>query len=366
MKIGIDARLWNQTGVGRYIRNLVNGLDNLQTSHEFYIYLLEKDYKTLKFNSSKMHKRVADVRWHTVSEQIKFPKIIAKDDLDLMHFTYYSVPYFFNKPYVITLHDLIIYHFMTGEASTLPLPLYRVKHIAYKSLLTRVSKTAKKIIVPLDATKKDVVKLFPNTKDNIVVTKEGFDKDLNKNGTVPDEIKLLSNEKYFLYVGNAYPHKNVKKLINAFKKWNTKEVKLILVGKDDYFYSKLRENVINENIVFLNNVSDAELAMFYKSSLALVNPSLMEGFGLPVLEAMSLNSPVLVSDIPAFREVCGDAAIYFDPKNEDEIMKGLDKILSQSKSEKEKRLNIGKERASQFSWETMVKQTLEVYESIKY
>ncbi len=362
MKIGIDARLWNQTGVGRYIRNLVRGIDDLDTSHEYYIYLLDDEFNSLKFKSKNIHKRRANIRWHTLREQILFPKVIEKDQLDLMHFTYYSVPYFYKKPYVITLHDLIIYHFMTGEASTLPIVFYRVKHLAYKFLLSQMRKNAVRIIVPLEATKQDVVKIFPQVKDKIVVTKEGFDLSFTQDNEVSNHVKRLLDEKFFLYVGNAYPHKNVKRLIESFLKLGDHRYKLVLVGKNDYFYERLREIYINENIVFLHDISDSDLSALYKNSLGLINPSLMEGFGLPVLEAMSLGSPVAASDTPAFREVCGDVAIYFNPKDDEKIFNSLKKIKDMPLEEKKHRVQQGKARAKTFSWSKMVKQTLQVYE----
>ncbi len=370
MKIGIDCRLWNQTGVGRYIRNLVRELDERDTAHTFVLYLLDEEYKTLRFKNKKIEKRRANIAWHTVQEQILFPRIIAKDNLDLMHFTYYSVPILYRGPYVITLHDLIIYYFMTGEASTLPFPLYKAKHLAYKYLLSQMRKNAKKIIVPLEATGKDVIKLFPQVKDKIVVTKEGFDEGFTKGGTISENIQKITKKNYFLYVGNAYPHKNVTKLINAYLNLKTENKKikgehynLVLVGKNDFFYTRLKTQFRDEHIIFLHNISDIDLATLYRNAQALVTPSLMEGFGLPVLEAMSLGCQVAASDIPAFREVCGDAAIFFNPNDTVDMEKTLIKILSLSHSDKEEYLKKGKKRAKSFSWSTMVDDTIQVYES---
>ncbi len=364
MKIGIDCRLWNQTGVGRYIRNLVQELDVLgeKSGHEFYLYLLSDEFETLKFQSPNIHKRRADIRWHSITEQILFPRILGKDKLDLMHFTYYSVPFLYKRQYVITLHDLIIYYFATGEASTLPKIFYHTKHLAYRFLLSQMRKNAKKIMVPLEATREDVLKLFPQVKDKVVVTKEGFDSSLVASNSFSSQVKKLLDQPYFLYVGNAYPHKNVATLIEAHQTMKT-DVKLVLVGKDDFFYKRLKLQYNDKNLAILHDVSDSDLAGLYIHAQALVSPSLMEGFGLPVLEAMSLNCLVVASDIPAFREVCGDSALYFNPRSAEDLQSTLEKVLSLDQKTKKDRITKGLARAKTFSWKKMVEQTLAVYES---
>lgn len=131
MRIGIDARLWNETGVGRYIRNLVYNLLEIDSRNEYVLFTNKqtieeiKEHKSkIKFEDKKLKLVETNIRWHSVSEQIKFPKILEKEKLDLMHFPYFSVPILYNRPFVITIHDLIINHFSTGKASTLPTPLY--------------------------------------------------------------------------------------------------------------------------------------------------------------------------------------------------------------------------------------------------
>jgi len=148
-------------------------------------------------------------------------------------------------------------------------------------------------------------------------------------------------DKYFLYVGNAYPHKNVEVLIQAAK---LAGVKVVYVGKNDYFYKKFG--------IVPKSVSDKELINLYKNATALVFPSLMEGFGLPAIEALRQNCPVIVSDIPVFHELLGDSAIYFNPHDP----AALANILT-SKIEKPNKLK------KDFSWSKMARETLSVYET---
>src|SRR3989344_7264399 len=117
MKIGIDVRLWNETGVGRYTRNLIKELQKLDQKNEYVLFVLEKDVSSIRyFVSNKNWKiTIANIRWHSVDEQIKFSQILSNEKLDLVHFPYFSVPVFYSGKFVVTIHDLIINHFSTGE-----------------------------------------------------------------------------------------------------------------------------------------------------------------------------------------------------------------------------------------------------------
>lgn len=150
-------------------------------------------------------------------------------------------------------------------------------------------------------------------------------------------------DNYFLYVGNAYPHKNVELLMRAAAQ---AAVRVVYVGKDDYFYKRLG--------IVPKTVSDVELSKLYREARALVFPSLMEGFGLPALEALAAGCPVIVSDIPVFHELFGDIPTYFDPSSVDSLVEKL-----QTPPPKPK--NISKLLAK-FSWEKMAKETLKIYE----
>lgn len=362
MKIGIDCRLWNETGIGRYIRNLILNLQELDKKNEHVLFVLCKDEKNIKslIHNSKFIIRVADIKWHSLEEQIGFPQILNKENLDLMHFPYFSVPIVYNRPFVITIHDLIMHHFSTGQASTLPFPIYNLKRLAYRFVLSIVAKNAKKIIAVSNATKNEIVDHLKINPRKIEVIHEGVEN--SKLKTQKSKLQLKA-QKYFLYVGNAYPHKNLDRLLEAFKIINS-EAKLVLVGKDDYFYkrllSKVREMNLSEKVILFCNVSDDELATLYQNAKALILPSLMEGFGLPALEAMANNCLVLASDIPALHEVCGDAAIYFDPHNINDLAEKLKRTLSENNNEKKKK---GLEMSKFFSWRKMAKETLKVYEN---
>lgn len=365
MRIGIDARLWNQTGVGRYIRNLVWQLQKIDKKNEYILFVQEDvAIQALRIKHNKNWRVVrVDIPWHSIVEQFKFPRILEKEKLDLMHFPYFSLPIFYRGLFVVTIHDLIINHFPTGKASTLPLPFYYAKRFMYLRILQHAVQDAKKIIVPLQAVKDDVIQTLQVSRAKIVVTQEGSNLIETKKGNIKKDKK--SN--YFLYVGNAYPHKNLERLIEAFVQFRNEtkaDIKLVLVGKDDYFYKRLRKQIESDSSIEIrHNVNDEELFILYQHARAFISPSLMEGFGLPPLEAMSASCPVLVSDIPAFREVCQDVAFYFDPTNISALKKQMQFMYNLDQRTKQKHIIDGLVRVKDFSWEKMAEETKKVYES---
>lgn len=362
MRIGIDCRLWDETGVGRYIRNLIRQLQVIDNKNDYVLFVLSKNYEYIKskIQNDKWVVIEADINWHSVEEQIRLPMILKREALDLMHFTYFSVPILYNRSYVVTIHDLIQSHYASGRASTLPFFFYYVKRVGYKKVLGNAVVKAKKIIVPLVSVEKDLVDTLRVSRDKIIVTNESFDPNIRK-GNVSENVLRASKDPYFLYVGNAYPHKNLETLIKGFNliKSNTK---LLLIGREDYFYKKLKEKN-NKDLVFLHDVSDSDLFYLYNNSIGAVSASLMEGFGLSPLEALGAGTVPVVSNIPSFKEVCGDLAIYFNPKDPSDIAEKLTQALELKDSERQDLKKKAEVWLKKFSWQKMAKQTLKVYES---
>lgn len=358
MKIGIDCRLWNETGVGRYIRNLVWELSRLDKKNEYVLFFRKEEFEKVLPPGENFQKRLADIRWHSAKEQASYVPLLRRENLDLVHFPYYSLPVFYNRPFVVTIHDLIPLHRKTGQASTLPSPLYRAKLLAFKFVVSKAARSARRIIAPSIASKNDIVNYFKIDPKKVSVIYEGVDESLKNKDS--DKSDLL------LYVGNAYPHKNLETLLFSFKKAredNTK-MELILVGKEDYFYKRLKHKAIKLNlgkgVKFYGFAKDSDLASLYKKAKAIVIPSFIEGFGLPALEGMANKAIILASDIPSLHEVGGDAAIYFDPRNEDDLTKKIKDLFN---GKYQDRVDRGLQRVREFSWRKTAEQTLKIYES---
>lgn len=367
MRIGIDARLWNETGVGRYIRNLVWQLGELDRENE-YVLFVGKGYRGWGIGDREKRFRIVEtsIRWHTVEEQVKLPSLLEKEKLDLVHFPYFAVPAFYNRPFVVTIHDLIIHHFPTGEASTHHPLVYHGKRLGYEYIMKRAARKSKKILTVSNATKQEIIDHLDISSEKIVVTYEGVDERLE--GTKLQDPRKTKRD-YFLYVGNAYPHKNLERLVLAFKEiLATHNVELVLVGKKDFFYNKFQKRIdelgITKHVRIFQDVSDEALQQLYRNAQAVVLPSKMEGFGLPAVEAMANLQKLIVSDIPAFREICGGAGIFFDPESTEDLVSKLREVLDNGDDPKYlEKIKAGHNRLETFSWEKMAKKTLEVYKS---
>jgi glycosyltransferase involved in cell wall biosynthesis len=365
-KIGIDTRLKNESGVGRYIRNLTRNLKDIDKNNE-YIYI-----------SPSIH-------WHTITEQLLMPIHIYKEGINLMHFPYFNVPILYFGKYIVTIHDLTINNTDTGKATTLNPVIYFIKRIGYKLVLLNAVHRSQKIIAPTRAVKKQILNQYNIDPKKVVVIYEGVDEQLgfriHDSRSRNKKVRVIKTipKRYLLYVGNAYPHKNLNKLISAFDKTikqlassqacgsDNRAIKLALVGKEDYFYARLKAKIkkqkLNNNIIFTGYVSDKKLSLLYQNATALIYPSLMEGFGLPALEAMANECLVVCSDIPALKEICRNAAVYFNPEDENDMSSKITETVTQ-RSKYEDRIKLGKKQSKRFSWKYAARDTLNVYNEI--
>ncbi|PIP15169.1 hypothetical protein COW98_03770 [Candidatus Roizmanbacteria bacterium CG22_combo_CG10-13_8_21_14_all_35_9] len=359
-KIGIDARLYSQTGVGTYLQNLLFFLDKKNPKDKiYYIYLREKDASNLRFKSKNLIKRIADYQWHSFSEQISFYRLLIKDNLDLMHFTYFSYPVLYRRKFIITIHDLTPLLFKTGKASTKNPLIYKLKYLFFKKVLSSQIKNSSAIITPSKSIKKQIVKYYGGKyQKKIFPIYEGVNHQLFR-AKENQELKKKFSKLFFIYVGNFYPHKNVERLIKSFSKIG-EDIQLILLGPNDYFQSKIVQLInqlyMKDKVVFYNNPTYADLIFFYRNTQALIHPSMSEGFGLPLIEAAYFNCSVIASDIPVFKEILGNSYLSFDPYSVDDITKKIEYFL-----EKKPKYDY-KDIVNKYSFEKMAKETLKIYD----
>lgn len=361
MKIGIDARLINETGVGRYIRNLIAEIGKIDHENSYVVFLKQDAFDGFAVPNNRWQKRLADIPWHSMAEQFIMPWLLVKEHLDLVHIPYFNVPIFYPGKFIVTIHDLTILHFDTGKATTLPLPLYKLRRLGYYLALAVGLRQAKKIIAVSQTTKQEIIDHFGIDPAKIIVTYEGVDEEVKSRKPKVESQKRIIENPYVLYVGNAYPHKNIETLLNAFQR--IKDAKLVLVGKDDFFYQRLRKTVedmgLSDSVIFFGPANDKQLHNLYQNATSLVFPSLMEGFGLPALEALAVGCPVICSDIPVFTEIFGDLPIYFKTTDVDDLADKINKVLITPTTMAWK--NRAKRLANYFSWEKMAKETYDLY-----
>ena len=173
MKIGIDARLIDETGVGRYIRNLIGELGQIDTENSYVVFLRKKAFDAFIPPNARWEKRLADVPWHSMTEQFCMPVIVYREHLDLFHVPYFNIPLFYFGEFIVTIHDLTILHFDTGKATTLPYVFYQIRRLGYYISLLKAIHWSEKIIAVSKSTKREILDHFDVLPDRIHVIYEG-------------------------------------------------------------------------------------------------------------------------------------------------------------------------------------------------
>ena len=374
MRIGIDARFYGfiGKGLGRYTQKLIENLEKIDKINQYFIFLIKDNIDEYEPKSSNFKKVLADYRWYTLSEQVKLPFLLKKYKLDLMHFPHFNIPIFYRKKFIVTIHDLILIHFPTVKGTTLNPIIYWMKFLLYKIVIKSAIIKSEAIIAVSQFTKNDILRNYKINPKKIEVTYEACDDYCMLSPNIDNEILSRYGiiKPYIMYVGNAYPHKNLEGLVLAFKKLREnskhKDTQLALVGKEDYFYNKLKSFVIKheiKNVVFTGYVPDYELDIFFHNVALYVWPSLYEGFGLSPLEAMAKGAPVISSDHPCMREILGDSVYYFDGTNIDEMTAAIDIVLSNPKIRRDL-IKRGYDQIRKYSWKRMAIKTLDIYTRI--
>jgi glycosyltransferase involved in cell wall biosynthesis len=374
MRIGIDCRMYGlkNAGIGRYVLNLVENLLPLDDENEYVLFVCQDFEGEAKNQSASWRKKVkivvADIRHYSLQEQLLLPFILYREKLDLVHFPHFNVPVLYFKKFVVTIHDLIKHTSKGVETTTRSPWVYWLKYLGYKIVFWLTVKRAERIMVPCQAVKNDLRQEYGLDSQKVRVTYEGFDSNIkNSSNTTAILEKYKIKKPYLLYVGSVYPHKNIERLIDAIKLLVTDyqlPVTLVVVCARSVFWERLKEKVVQlkaEDLVNLAGfVPDSELGALYRQAGAFVFPSLSEGFGLPGLEAMAQGVAVAASDIPVFKEVYKDAAVYFEPEDPEDIADKIKKLLSDKKLQEQLK-EQGSRLVKQYSWKKMAQETLQVY-----
>jgi len=381
MKIGIDARLYGVAGPGRYIKNLIKELEDLDTKNDYIIFVSKSGSNLYHPHNPRFKKWISDYKEYSIQEQTFFLRDLLQARLDLLHIPHFNIPILYPKKMVITIHDLIMHKSKTSEVTTLSAPKYLLKQFVYRFVTNIASFRASNIIVPSKSVGDDVVKMLKYAnKDKTFVTYEGVDSELlaldnydkKKSLMRLEEMRIVDN--YFLYVGSAYPHKNLNMLLVSYKELLEKlnvRAQLVFAGRIDDFSQRLAgfSHALNLDgkVIYAARfsetpfVTETDLAMLYKSASVYVFPSLMEGFSITPLEAQAFGVPVLLSDIETHREVFGDSVVYFDPKSTIDLSENMKEIYN-NEVLKQELIEKGYENVKKYSWKNMASETLKVYE----
>lgn len=355
---GNDANVTSRVGVGVYTFNLLNYFAKVSTANlKFVVYLKNAPAGCLPPESEYFRYQVVPGR--TLWLSLFLPRVVNKSkNIDVFFSPAHYSPPKIHVPLVVTIHDLAYFYY---PKEFLKRDLFKLKNWTRKSI-----QSAKKIICVSKSTKDDVALFYKTPEDKLEVIYNGYEKGDN-NETKPADF-TLSSKSYILFVSTLQPRKNIDFLVSAFLKIQQKnpELKLVIVGKKGWLYKKLFKRVkklkIENSVLFTGFMSDAELTFLYKNALCLIHPSLYEGFGIPILEAMAYDCPVISSNKSSLPEIGGDAALYFDPTDEDDLV-GKFNTLANDEKLQQALIQKGRERVSRFSWEKCASETLDVIKS---
>ena len=364
MKIGIDARFYgtSHTGIGRYVENLVQNLgkvDKLNT----YIIFGPPEIKSAISSFPNFHHVLLTTKPYTFAEQLVNPIIFYTAKLDLLHLPHFNAPILYLKPYILTIHDLIK-HLSTGkDTTTLTAFSYYLKHAIYKLLVLYHLKKAKHLITPSEYWKAELIKKYFLPPTKISVTYEAVSASFKKiNKTSPEKLlaKFDLRKPFLVYTGNLYPHKNLPFAVTAINEFNAlheHDLQLAIVCGRHAFLGNIPSDPL---VRFAGSLTDAEIVTLYSQAVAFIQPSLIEGFGLVGLEAMSVGLPVLSSTATCLPEFYANAALYFNPHDKADLIQKINYLISNPDVRKDL-IDKGTLQVKKFSWSKMARLTKAIY-----
>ncbi|WCT14918.1 glycosyltransferase family 4 protein [Mucilaginibacter jinjuensis] len=347
VSITIDARMIDASGIGVYLENI---LEQIVSAYKV-ILLGDPDKLAAYQHTAQIIPFFAPI--YSIKEQIAFKNIIP--ECDIFWSPHYNVPLFSikAKKRVATIHD--VYHLAFSQELGL------LKRLYARMVMNVAVKLSSRIITVSEFSKKELLKYTKSEDNKITVIYNGVDHHVKINSFEDLKEKYKIPDKYILYVGNVKPHKNLRKLLEAYLLLDPslyQKYKVVIVGQKHGFITgdlaliKWIDNTprLADNVIFTGFADHEDMDTLYYYASVFVFPSIYEGFGLPPLEAMANGCPVIVSNESCLPEICGDAALYFNPFDEREISNKISTVLK-SRTLPTQLIERGIQHASKFSWE---------------
>src|SRR3989344_8733016 len=342
--IGIDCRFaGTRSGIGRYTEELVRSLLKRNDPWQYVLFVHNKNDLINLPSSDNFQFSIFNFPFYSVHEQLRFPSLIKQSKIDLLHVPHFNVPLFCPSPFIVTIHDLILHQY-PNQASL-------AKRLAYRTLMKHAMKKSVHIFAVSAFTAGEIERTYgEHMRKKMTVTQEG----------VSDQFHPASEEEkkrvrkiydlpsmFILYTGACKEHKNVQTLIDAVPE--NQSLILITGGKE------LKRLKMKSNVRILSNVPECDLPILMSSASISVQPSLYEGFGLPVLEAMACGTTVVASNRSSIPEISDGHAILVEPTAEG-LRAGIEAGLQFPHDHDRLRAH-----AKKFSWETMAEKTAAIY-----
>lgn len=367
MIIGIDgneANIEHKVGIGEYAFELLKKFEEFKISNlKFVIYLKAAPLSGMPRAREGWEYKVIGPRKMWTQFALPFSLLLDKKRPDVFFSPSHYAPRFSPVPTAISIMDLSYIHF----------PELFTKHDLYQLVnWTKYSaKQAKKIFTISNFSRDDIIKTYKKRPSDVISTPLGVreTENLEHKTENMDELnkKFGISKPYVLFVGTIQPRKNIAKLIEAFSLLKNTNTNLVIVGKKGWLWEEIlaapEKFKIADRVKFLDFVRNEDLPSLYKNAECFVLPSLYEGFGLPVLEAMKFGCPTVISNVSSLPEVGGDAAIYFDPLSVNDMAEKIELVIQDSKLRAEM-TEKGYNQVKKFSWEKTAKETLKVLEEL--
>lgn len=369
--VSVPSVLFPEGGVGTYVRNLLRKLPNVsQDNDEFLLFAsreiesflpLQDPHFTLKDRSVLIGNRSLRLLW----EQTLFPLESLLHRVDVAHAMMFVAPLFPLSKTIVTIYDMTFF--------SIPEVHLKSKANYFRTMIPRTAKRAKAIIAISEKTKKDICFYLnvPEHKVRVIhlAPDESFYVVRDANVIQPVLERWAISSPYILFVGTIEPRKNVERLLEAYSLCKARyniEHKLVLVGRKGWHFNldqKIRDLGITDDVIFTGIVPLHDLVMIYNGADVFIYPSLYEGFGIPILEAMACGVPVITSNNSGTAEVAGNAAVLISPESVEEIVHAINDILF----DREKQCDLaakGVARSKNFSWKKTAKKTMDLYRDV--
>ena len=361
INVVVDARMIDASGIGVYLENILEHLVS-----DYKVTLLGDPEKLASYKTkAEIISFLAPI--YSIKEQLAFKNIIP--DCDIFWSPHYNVPLFSikAKKRLVTIHD--VYHLAFSQELSLMKRLY-ARMVMYFAV-----KLSDKIVTVSEFSKKEVLKYVKTDESKIIVIYNGVDHHVKINSFKKLKKKYNLPDKYILYVGNVKPHKNLRKLLEAYLLLDpslSPKYKVVIVGQKHGFITGDLALIkwinvtpkLSDSVVFTGFADHEDMDTLYYYASVFVFPSIYEGFGLPPLEAMANGCPVIVSNESCLPEICGDAALYFNPFDELEIKDKITTVLKSPVLQTDL-IERGIQHSSKFSWEKSGKLHVELFNSLQ-
>ena len=375
-KIAIDytAAYQQGAGIGRYVRQLIEALGKLDSTHHYRFFVAGATVLQLQeqitafdpdidWNPTRLSPRWLTRIWYRMRIPLPIEAFVGR--VDLFHATDFVLPP--HLPWtktLLTVHDL---SFVRVPEATPPLLKAYLDVVVPQS-----ARRASHILADSSATKADLMALYGISEDKITVLLSGVDERFQHDKSQDAQLRAkyqIGNRPYIISVGTVQPRKNYVRLVEALQTIRTRgyDMDLVIAGGhgwlDGPLYRAIDEKEIADHVHLIGFAHEGDLPGLYSGAVCVAFPSLYEGFGFPVLEGMACGVPVLTSNVSSLPEVAGDAALTVDPYDTEEISETLHRIITDDVL-RAKMIEAGYQQASRFTWEAAARHLLEVYDQV--